>query len=324
MDRYAFAVRDQLFCVWGHDLARMNDLFLRSYDRDYFDYVTTVHVTQLEDQAAARAAVALRTAFHHAMETLLSLLGALSQAPDCVAAWLPNCSNATLRRLVDDMLSGTPLLTQRGRQRISFQDLSKFVHSHVWLDEDPPAATAGRFATFWERVAREFLNDAHTAEYNSIKHGFRASSGPFVMRVGLEHEYAVPPPEQEMQTIGASPHGTTFYVAEPLSPSPEARFHLKLKQQRLNWRAEAMAQAVQLLSLSIANVVGALRILGGAKPSTIRFHRPENPDAFEAPWRWSVGVTETSMELSIDLAEVVFVSRKQLLSELESRATGAA
>lgn len=320
MERYVFAVGDDPFCVWGHNLSDRNESFLRSFDPDYFEYAAQRHVEQLGGSNGARAAVALRAAYHHGLEPLFSLLGALSQAPGCVPAWIPKCSNTVLRQLVGDISQGRPLLTQRGSQKFSWKLLAEVVHSHVWADETPQGATAERYATLWSRFAADFLDDTHFYEYNSIKHGFRVSSGGSVLRIGLEPSYGVPPSESAMQTIGASPHGTTFYVPEPI-PAGAGRNHLhfRLRQRHLNWRAEGMVQALQLLSCSINNVVGCLRVLNGAQADTIRFTRPEDPEFFEAPWRWQVGVRWSDIDFVIDESLVGGVSRSQLRAELESR-----
>ena len=325
MDRYPFAVRDQAYCVWDHDLRQRNEVFLRSLDGQYFRYLVEVHLPQLQAENAQRAAVALRVAYHHSLETLFSLLGALAQAPNCVAAWLPKCSNRDLRDIVDDISRGRPVLTQRGRQSLSWDLLATATHAHVWPDENPEAATAQRFAALWTRLAREFLDDNHIDEYNSIKHGFRISSGGFAMRVGLEHSYGVPPPENEMQTLGGGPHGIGFLKPAPFPElGPSCKHHMRLRDTHLNWRVEAMAQAIQLVAMSINNVVGGLRILNGAQPSTVRFERPEDPGFFEAPWQWPVGLIQGSFEFVIDSTEVECTSRAALLKDLEDRKSGAA
>jgi len=324
LERYVFAVGNESFCLWGYDLADENETFLRSFDATYFEYVARVHVEYLEGKDAARAAVALRSAYHHGLEALFSLLGALSQAPEAVTAWIPRCSNSRLRRLVSDVSSQQAILTQRGWQRLSWQVLAEIVHSHVWVDEEPKWTTASRYAHLWSRLASDFLNELHISEYNSIKHGFRVLSGGSVLRVGIEPSYGVSPPESEMQTIGASPHGVSFSTVEPLPAADPKSPHVRLMNRRLNWRAESMAQALQLIACSINNVAGFLRVLNGAPAGTIRFHRPENPDAFDAPWLWHVGVVSGAMNSVIDEAEVVQASREQLRAELESRADLAA
>jgi hypothetical protein len=316
MDRYVFAVGDEPFCLWGYDLARENDIFLRSFDASYFEYVARVHLNQLEGEDAPRAAVALRAAYHHGLEALFSLLGALSQAPAAVTAWIPRCSNSRLRRLVTDISANRPILTQRGPQSLSWQLLAEIVHSHAWVDEEPQWATATRYAQLWSRFAHEFLDNLHVAEYNSIKHGFRVLSGGSVLRVGRQPSYGVSPPESEMQTIGASPHGVNFSTVEPIPATESKSPHVRLMHQRLNWRAESMAQALQLISFSVNNVAGFLRVLNGAPAGTIRFHRPEDSKAFEAAWEWHVGVISGAMNFIIDEDELIRASRAELRAEL--------
>jgi hypothetical protein len=319
MDRYVFAVGEEAFCLWGYDLAEENEQFLKSFDASYFEYVARAHIDHLEGDDAARAAIALRASYHHGLEALFSILGALSQAPEAVTAWIPRCSNARLRRFVGDVTAGKPVLTQRGRQRLTWRALAEIVHSCCWVDEDPKHATAHRYAKLWSHFARDFLDPLHVAEYNSIKHGFRVLSGASVVRVGLQPSYGVVPSESQMRTIGGSPHGVSFSTVDPLPADNAKSPHVRLVHQRLNWRAESMIQALQLISWSINNVVGFLRVLNGATPGTVRFHRPEDPEAFEAPWQWSVGVISGAMNFVLDEAEVIRATRDELRAELERR-----
>ncbi len=323
MERYVFVVRERPYCLWGYDLLRENETFLRSFDPSYFEYLAKLLVDHLEGENTSKAAIGLRAAYHHGLEALFSLLGALAQAPQAVPAWLPRCSNSDLRALVEDIGAGTLLLTPLGRQRVTWVALSHTVFANAWRDENPEWATAERFARLWSRFGRDYLDQVHTDEYNSIKHGFRISSGGAVLRVGLEPSYGVSPPESEMQTIGASPHGTNFSVLSPIPATVRNSPHVKYLRHRLNWRAEAMVQALQLISLSLNNIVGCLRIANGAAPGTIRFDRPEDPSAFEGPWSWPVGVTSGAMNFVIDDADVDQTSADALRSELEAR-TGTA
>ena len=114
--RYVFAVAEDTYCCWDQDLAQHNASFLATLDADYFAYLAEVHLRELDGENRQRAAVSLRTAYHHGVETLFSLLGAMAQAPDAVPAWLPKCLTPNLREVVQHLSSGRPLLTQRGRQ----------------------------------------------------------------------------------------------------------------------------------------------------------------------------------------------------------------
>ena len=80
-----------------------------------------------------------------------------------------------------------------------------------------------------------------------------------------------------------------------------------------------MFQRLQLIAWSINNVIGGLRCINGATPGTVQFHRPEDPDAFDGAWRWSVGVNFSDMDASIDPAVVDPIPRAQLLQELTDR-----
>lgn len=323
MYRYVFAVGDDVYCCWEHELPERNERFLLSIDGEYFNYVAQRHLDQIEGEDRQRAAVALRAAYHHGLETLFSLLGALSQAPQAVPGWIPKCTNTILRELVRKLQVGGIVLTQVGPQRVSLSELAALVHQYCWPNDEPAGATGSRFGLLWSRFAQDFLDPHHVAEYNSIKHGFRVSSGGFVLRLGAEEEFGVHAPEANMETVGASPFGSSFYEAIPLLEDGASKHHFRIRHQALNWRAEAMAQRLQLLAWSINNVVGALRCLNGAAPSTVRFQRPEDPAAFEAAWSWHVGVHASSFDVVVDPTLIDAAPRAGLKRELESRAPGA-
>lgn len=319
MYRYPFAVGEDVFCCWEHDLPERNERLLKTLDSVFFSHAVERNVDQLEGESKQRAAVALRVAYHHGSETLFSLLGALAQAPDAVPAWLPKCSTPALRDIVKSISRGDMLLTQLGRQSVTFPALAHVVHQFCWQDEAPRGATASRFATFWSRLAGEFLDEHNIAEYNSLKHGFRVAAGGFVLRIGEEPTEGVRAPEENMRTFGASPFGTSFYETLPVMRDGTSRYHFRIRHFAINWRAEAMAQRLQLIALSINNVVGALRCLNGAAPNTVQFSRPEDPGMFDAIWQWQVGVCTSNFDRDIDEAEVTTISRAELMEELEAR-----
>jgi len=320
MYRYPFAVGDNAYCVWEYDLPARNARFLAGLDVKYFEYLGSAHLLHFDGEREARAAVGLRAAYHHSLETLFSLLGALTQAPECVPAWLPKCSNEALRQVVSMLQRGDGILTQRGRQPVTFDSLAGAVHQYAWQTELPLRATAERFGLLWQRLADDFLDPYHIAEYNSIKHGFRVAAGGFGFSIGLEHEYGISPPDEEMETLGYSPFGTTFFAVEPVPTGSHPKNRsFRVRRMSLNWRAEAMVQRLQLIQMSIGNVVGALRIMNGSAPDTIQFHRPEDPSAFETAWNWSVGVTSINMDTLIEDSDVAPTTTEELLRELEAR-----
>ena len=69
-----FAVDETPYCVWEEDLRERNLRFVESIDYRYFEYIATTHAANLEGEDQQRAAIALRTGYHHALETFFTLL----------------------------------------------------------------------------------------------------------------------------------------------------------------------------------------------------------------------------------------------------------
>lgn len=177
------------------------------------------------------------------------------------------------------------------------------------------AQTTTLFGSLWQKLAHEYIDKNCVDEYNSIKHGFRVRSGGFALAVGLEHEYGVAPPDDEMNMMGSSEHGSTFYKIEPARSSKQNR-SIKSKRTSINWKLEKVALQLQLISMSINNVVAALKIINGAKASTCQFIRPEQDADFEKPWTHSIGVTNCSMNFVINDNDIAATTRKELLKNL--------
>ena len=98
-----FAVGDEPHCVWDWDLPEKNAQFLRGLDPWYFDYVARTNAPNLEADHPAerrRAAIAIRMAYHHGLESFIALLFAVLQAPGCVGGWTQVYRPAVLRKLV--------------------------------------------------------------------------------------------------------------------------------------------------------------------------------------------------------------------------------
>jgi hypothetical protein len=308
-----FQVNDEPYCLWEVDLKGEVGRFLSGFDTGYFDHLLEVH---LESNDEKRGAMALRVAYHHAMETLFSLLGALLQAPAAPHAWLARCSNAQLREVVRRISASDDTLPKGlSVESVRWSELARA--SLNWYKSGTPrqAETIKLFGDFWRRLASEFLEQNRIDEYNSLKHGFRVSGGGFGLRFGIEHEYGVPPPENEMQTIEKSEFGTTFRRMVSASETAGDR-SLIAEQVSLNWKIEKIAPLLQLTSISIANVIGALRILNGDPYDQIRFMRPEQDEAFTQPWN-QVPAANNFVSRVHPGFDVPFLSKQDLLKEIE-------
>jgi hypothetical protein len=162
----------------------------------------------------------------------------------------------------------------------------------------------------------EFLDQDHINEYNSIKHGFRIKSGGFSLTMGEEKEYGVAPPASEMQLIGKSDYGTSFFVLREVG---EIKGNRALTSQRvsINWKIEKVALLLQLVSMSINNVTNALKFINGIEAEDCKFTRPAEDSDFTAPWTHSPGVTSCKFNFGINESQVPKAGRKELLEEIK-------
>lgn len=311
-----FVVNEEPYCIWEVDLSERNKEFLDGIDTEYFDYAIKVH---LEADDEKRASIALRTTFHHAMETMYSLLGAYIQAPDCAYAWIAKCSNKELRELVSKVGAfHNSVFTKLNIENVSWDEVARSIFSRYMPGTDRNKKTAELFSSLWQRLAHEYTDQNHVNEYSSLKHGFRIRSGGFALAVGVEHEYGVPPPHDEMQLIGKSEFGTSFFRIEAIGNRKGNR-SLRSRRTSINWKIEKVTLLAQLVSVSINNVVMALRIANGAKASTCKFLRPEEDSDFNKPWQYTPGVTSCNMDFVIDEAQIVAATKKELLEKLNGK-----
>jgi hypothetical protein len=310
MQSSIFVVNEEPYCIWEVDLLGRNIEFLGGIDTEYFDYVIKVHA-EAEDEK--RASIALRTALYHAMETMFSLLGAYIQSPDCVYAWIAKCSNKDLRELVEKVSSfRNDLFTKLQIDKVSWDNVAGSVFRYYLPDTEKNKKTAQLFASLWNRLAHEYTDSNHIDEYNSIKHGFRIHSGGFALAIGLEHEYGVAPPPEEMKLVGKSEFGTSFFRVESIGEGKGNR-SLRSRRISLNWKIERTILQLQLVSMSITNITSALKIANGVQPETCKFLRPQEDSGFEKPWSYSPGVTSFNMDFVISEDQVSSATKSELL-----------
>lgn len=132
-------------------------------------------------------AAALRVAYGQALETLFALAAAAGQAPHCAVGWMLAYRNDELLDIVRGMTTGRPSIERDPTVADpSLSALAKAVMSATPYDQGKRDSLAGDFAKVWRRWASEFLDERATSEYNSFKHGMRASLGGFTLAMGPE------------------------------------------------------------------------------------------------------------------------------------------
>ena len=186
-----------------------------------------------------------------------------------------------------------PLYTVLPNKRISWQDASEFIH--LWLhleDHDQEERVKSDFAHLWSRLASDFLDKSLQDEYNSIKHGLRIQPGGFSAVLMTEPTAEAPPAEGSYQWLAKSDYGSTYYVPErPLGQSQP--HHVSLAEYHINWDPHDLAYGLHMISISIQNVVSALKLLNAIEPGQVTFGFPSDQESFKEPWtrRSGLGMT---------------------------------
>lgn len=314
VDNTIIVVSREPYCIWDVDIKGRNKEFIEGIDVDYFQYLNEVY--QKSDDKK-RASIALRAAFHHGLETFFSLLGAFLQAPDSVYAWIAKCKNLELREILKSINREDKSLFTRYRfKKLNWQAIAEVVFSHYLPSTEKQKRTVELFSGLWQRLSHEFLDANYIDEYKSIKHGFRIKAGGFALAIGEEKEYGVAPPATEMQLIGKSDYGTSFFILRPVG---DIKGNRSLTSQRisLNWKLEKVALLLQLISMSINNITSALKIVNDINPEACKFTRPSEDEDFKLPWTHIPGVTSCKLDFVIDEANVPKTSKKELLERLK-------
>ncbi len=314
-NRYAYFVHDWPQVTWAWDLQERNLRFLKSIDPDYYVHVARTHAPFLESPEvdAQYAAAAIRIAHAQAVETLMALLGALAQAPHGPIGWMLAYKNSDLKAVVK-LLTSREGMTEHSRwQRgVSLDDLSTIVFECSGWEETKKEAIAKSFARLWRLWAAELLDENRTYEYNSLKHGTRAGLGGFTLAIGQETAPGIVAPKENMVSLGGSDFGSSFFTSTEL----DGKLHRYPRTQSHNWSAGALLSGLELLAMSIRNVISRLRILGGNEPSECRFENPAEASAFELPFSTESGVTWTNMDFNLTAANIQRLTKAQVLEQL--------
>jgi hypothetical protein len=317
-----FAVGDEPHCLWAWDLAARNLEFIEGIDEGYFEYFAGTYQNDLDGDNAQRAAMALRTSYHLSLETMFSLMAAALQAPECAVGWVLKVRSEQLRSIVEALQKdGMDFpIKWRMRRPLGFAEVAHLVLQYAPWAAQMDDGTVGRFAILWARLASDFLDKAAIAEYNCIKHGFRARAGGFFLRTGREHELGTPPPEPEMSGWMGSTFGSSFHVAEPIGSRSGRDPHFTLRRQSLNWLPDNTAGRMLLAAVSIKNLRSFLAVENNRTPQATEFRRPADPADFDRPWERSPGITAFNIDRVAAERHIEPVSRDELRRLLESGA----
>ncbi len=197
-------------------------------------------------------------------------------------------------------------------------EISKSIFQYSNFSKNKSDNTIKLFSSLWRRLSNEFLDPNNIDEYNSLKHGFRIQPGGTRIRFGVEKTRGVSPPESEFKTLGNTQYGSTFFKVETI---PETRKNRSIRTRRIsnNWSFERVALMLQLVNISIKNIVQSLLILNGTDPNKTKFFRPENESDFSKPWNFSPGLISSNFDMHIPVNQVKKTSRDELLEIIKKK-----
>lgn len=311
LNGYPFLVDEKPFCVWGYDMPQSNKGFIKEFSPKYFSVIAAQNIKLLATDFKHQAAVNLRLAYSHGIETLFSMIFAELQAAYCVPAWILKCGTQELRSLVGKVGGPTETIPNMfGLSSLTWRDISGIVHSEMLLqDRDKAEEVISVYADLWKGFGAHFTNELEQHEYNSIKHGLRISPGGFTLSIQKESSPGVTDPGAPIHTISGSDFGSSFYTAEKLDAGAP---NFYLTSHSKNWDARRIAVGLELIAASLENVRASLLFQNGmAKNNGYRCPEKSQLDEFA---KSSVGIMTVSSKPNIDPRWVKDVTKEDVLN----------
>ncbi len=299
MQKVLFYVGETPYAVWGRDIAEENVQFLKNYDTRQFEYLANVHKSQVDNENAQQAATALRVAYGLAQETLFSIIGATLQAPKCVFGWLFHYRERDIE-LVIRGLEGSVKFPNFFRSALTWQSLSNEIHKGLELsDKAKETEIKSRFAIFWDYVSAEFMDKKLRNEYNCAKHGLRLQPGGFRIGFGIQAKPNEPIPIAKLNWTQKSRFGSTILSLEKISQNKDL-VDYSVREESRNWDINSLTGRIQLIAMSINNVILYLRAINGQGQACLHHLWPENLSLFDSVWE-----SECEVDSSIRVSDVL-------------------
>jgi hypothetical protein len=317
-----FFVGDTPYVCWEWNMLEKNLEFIRGIEHGYFEYVATAHRDNLEGEQRHLAALSIRTAYFHGIETLFSLLCAATFAPHCVPGWLQRCGTAELREVVGQINKGTCIVSNPLRiESVSWHSIAERVMPLGNLPNEERLAFIEEFAGLWTRLAIDWLQASNIGEYNGIKHGLRVKPGGFSIAFAPAKEDGSKPSPDEMTLLGASPFGSSYFHAEAvLNAAKKSRTHFRLKGHYTNWFPDSLCRALGLISGSICNVQTFLRYYNGDRAQDLPAFQPKSKSEFRAPWENVPGVSHATLDMNVVAEEnIIRFDEEEVARRLRER-----
>ena len=306
-----FVVDETPWCAWEWDLKKQNLAFVEGVDPTYFEFLARAYVNSLDIDQDHKAALALRTTYSHGVETFFAFLFAAIQAPDCVIGWVHKYYIHDLKNLLEKVSHGESINTKIDIAPITWKNIANAVLIFTLGDKEKEKRIKQKFAVAWQKLANDFLEPSFTPEYNSIKHGFRAKSGGSRVAMVRENQPGISASPENMHLWGESEYGSKFFTVEPLDQS---KHNFRLLKHYRGWQLENFYFGLNLISLSLQNVLSFLKVANGVDPSNVEFAWPSPESLFDEPWKKYPSSSGISMNSVITVEQITPFSDDEILS----------
>jgi len=311
-----FVVDEKPYCAWEISLIKNNQSFIKKIEPKYFKYLSNVNFNIFKNDKDELnhqfAALSLRIAYSHALETFFALLFSALQAPDCISGWLKKYAINDLINLINKVSTRKKILSKIELESFTWRGIANTIFQNVkFEDEENTLKYKEKFGILWKLLSNDFIDTKIREEYNSLKHGFRITPGGFGIAVGLQDAPDIPAPPERMKTIGYSKFGSTFPIEEKLWDKDP---NFRLKKLSRNWEVENFFHALNLISLSISNVQVFIKLINGIDPTECKFEYPQSLEYFDEPWKRSVGINDSSFDVPVSLASIPRITKEEILN----------
>jgi hypothetical protein len=258
--RYIF-VGDKPYRVWSKESTPATAMFLDGVNYDYFSALADMFERELDCEHAWAIRLALRTTYGQALEAFFALLFAVLQAPLDPAAWLLLYRAEDIVGLLQRFEGGADLpsfiLLPEPR---TWESVVRLFYPLDLGEIDAPDLKVTRFAELWKRLSEEMLDPVAAAEYNSLKHGFRARAGGSTFVI-------------DGHLVLDSEHGSWF----PLLEKNNRNVFIRVAAR--TWSPKVLCSTLRLIASSIGNLLTVLRQLNSTQdPPPLELSIPTEED----------------------------------------------
>jgi hypothetical protein len=171
------------------------------------------------------------------------------------------------------------------------------------------------FADLWSKLAAEYLDDLVTAEYHSIKHGFRVEMGRMRVLFAPDETGIQKPPDSEFKLLTETISGLSFLQAEQIKGAPEVKKskdpHFRLVQYHTNLHPEFTVGALHLIAASILNIRAFLKANFDRKD--VKFSSLRDFDVVNKLWSKRAGLNTFRSDWPVEERNIKRYSRDEIL-----------